>query len=363
MSEGKQSAESVLKRRLRILELLPTAANGAAGLTTEELTAALDGSGIACNLRTVQRDLAAMEDVNSMWYALGVKVKCSKGSLDRGGRWRHESGGKLQFLHSLSSEQALMLSLVEQELQQFLPPAAYRDISAQLAKAQQVLELPNYDNYARYRERVRVLPEGPPRVTPEPVMSMLGKINEVLLNGVQLDLQYVPREANDERHYRLHPVGLVQQGLFHWLLGIKHEHMEHANLLDKVGCYRCDRIRGITPRQYDVVGRNLPTLDAALQAGCLEFFSEGEPLTLVLRFAATDAGASLCTSFREAPLGEGQVITANNEGGHDLRTTVRQSLQLQWLLQRYADRIKVLEPVTLSDHLRQFAWAAAALQQ
>lgn len=276
-----------------------------------------------------------------------------------GGRWRHAGNSKLPYLQAINREQALTLSLVGQELHQFLPNSTYQDLSPALNGAQRVLAYPGNDQYARFRSRVRVLPEGPPRETPAPDPAVLREINEALLQGVQLDLRY---QSSEEKAYRLHPVGLVQQGLFHWLLAVKDQEIFAEDILSKVQSFRCDRIRSIGIRAAEAVAREIPTLDAALDAGRLEFFAQEKPMRLRIRFAATKEGEALCNSFREVPLGSGQAIVPHAGGGHELITTVRHSLQLEWLLQRYADRITVIEPTILGDKLRQFIRSAAELQ-
>lgn len=362
MNEGKQPAESSLQRRLRILNILPEAGRGGMPLKAKEITSMCVDSGFPCTTRTVQRDLAAMYESTSVWRALGVELEYQQGASVQEKKWRHAPGSKLNFMNRLSSVQALTLVLIDQEFQPFLPQSAYQDLCPDFQSAHRILGQADM-RYARYRERVRVLPEGPPRAMPAAIVEVLRQISEALLRSEQVNVRYVSSKGGpDEQDYRLHPLGLVQQGLFHWLLAVKDEHVFHPRLLEKVRSYRCDRIRQITPRRSETVAKGLPTLDEALAAGRLEFFAQEEPVALVLRFAATEQGDALCTSFREAPLGSGQVISRNEQGGYDLRTQVRHSLQLEWLLQRYADRIKVLQPAALAEHLGKFAQAAAAMQ-
>lgn len=142
----------------------------------------------------------------------------------------------------------------------------------------------------------------------------------------------------------------------------KHENIGRRDLLRKIQTYRHDRMRAFTRRHAEPVERALPTLDQAIAAGRHEHFAQEKPVKLALRFAATEDGERLCGSFRDAPLGAGQAISANAAGGHDLHTEVRDSLQLRWLLQRYADRVQVLAPPALVQHLRDFVKAAAAMQ-
>jgi len=364
MDAGKQADGRTLQRRLHILNILPEDGGHGAPMKASEIASQCTEQGFRCTTRAVQRDMAAMHETDSVWHRVGVRLEYESGATIQEKKWRHASGSKLNFMNRLSPRHALTLALIERDLQPFLPQSAYQDIAPDLQNARRILE--NADSrYASYRDRVRVIPEGPPRGMPAPVAAVLPQISEALLKGEQADVRYASMSEDAgriERDHRLHPVGLVQQGLFYWLLAVKDEHIFHPRLLEKVRTYRCDRISGVSARRSESVARGLPTLDEALAAGRLEFFAEEAPVTLTLRFASTEQGEALCTSFREAPLGSGQVIIPNGVGGHDLQTQVRHSLQLEWLLQRYADRIKVLAPAALAEHLGKFALAAAALQ-
>jgi len=360
MGEGKQATERTLERRLRILSALPDDQAVDGGMGVLRLTELLNTAGYPCDKRTVQRDMAAISQAGTVWRTLGVELLNGGGGPGVAARWRHALGSKMRFLSAISREQALMLSLMNRELQPFLPQSTYDDIERHVSGAEKVLGRHDSERHARFLQAIRVLPEAALRSMPPPAMAMLGRINDALLNGEQVELLYAG--AKGERRYRLHPIGLVQQGLYHWLLAVKHEYTSERQLLSKVQSYRRDRMRSVTRLMHEPVARHLPTLDQALAAGRLEFFS-GEPLALTLRFAATEQGAKLCGSFRDAPLGVGQVITYGADGGFELSTTIRHSLQLEWLLQRYADRIKVIEPAPLAEHLRKFARDAAAFQK
>lgn len=363
MGQGKKGAEQVLLRRLMILSRLPTRGAGGGGLSVRQLLSMLAQNGFACGVRTVERDLADMADPAKGWRGIGVELHCAAAPDGTNGNcWSHQPASKQRFLAAISPEQALMLQLVEQELRGLMPRSAYEQLGLHMDRAGQVLDYPSNAAYARFLERVEVLPDATARALPVVQLAHLAEINEALLQGEQLDVGYHSPHAGAPKQYRLHPVGLVRQGQLYWLLAVKDGDVGGADLLAVVQAYRPDRMLQVARRRHDMVARRLPSLRQALAAGRMEFFAK-EPVALVLRFANNALGNMLCDSYREAPLGSGQRLEANEEGGIDLHTLVRPSLQLEWQLQRYADRVRVLQPEGLRQHLQRFALAAARFQQ
>lgn len=353
MSSDNKSAEKTLERRLYILSALPEYPSD--GMSVTRLLALLQAQGLLCDRRTVQRDLKEMA---ATWLTLGLLLR-NENEHQEGvaGKWRHEPGSKARLLSTISHEYALLLNLAKRELQALLPQSLHARIQEPLDSAQQMLDYPHHARHARYLQSIRVLPDGPQRVAPAPT-AMLGQINDALFHSHQLKLRYASVK-HGVKDYLLHPVGLVQKGLFYWLLAVKDGVDPQSTI--SVQSFRHDRMRDVELLPHHPLARNLPTLEQAMHDGRHEFMV-GESIHLKLRFAASIKGKELCDSFRDAPLGAGQVISEDMEPGFLLTTTVRASLQLNWLLQRYADRIKVLEPVHLSQQLREFAQAAAALQ-
>lgn len=201
--------------------------------------------------------------------------------------------------------------------------------------AERVLTPPSNWRQASFRKRVRVIPEGPEVAAPEADVTHLGEINEALLRGEQLDMRYWSSREKRENPYRLHPIGLVKQGRFFWLLAVKHVNTRRGRLLDSVQTFRADRIRHIARRAHEVVDARLPTLDESLESSKLAFFPTGL-ISLRLRFLNSRAGMELCENYRDTPLDLDQRIVEAPGGGMELQATVRYTRQLVWSLQRVA---------------------------
>jgi hypothetical protein len=296
-----------------------------------------------------------------VWRGIGVDLQQGRDEADsRLVRWSHTANSKALLFRTLSNEQALLLSLVEQELKFFMPASAYESLMHYLKVSNRVLSLQGNQREARYRERIRVIADGPALRPPELNMPHLHEINEALLNEEQLDLAYRPARAGADTAYRLHPVGLVKQGLFFYLLAVKDSNVRGNAVPGPVQTFRVDRIRTVARRRQEVVARRLPGLDQVLGNGQLGFFDKG-PVALRLRFADNADGEALCDSYRETPMAADQRIVALPGGGLELRATVMYSLQLVKMLQAEAHRSYVVEPAALKDEITAFVKAATRL--
>jgi predicted DNA-binding transcriptional regulator YafY len=363
MSKGKQASEQTLARRMALLDRLPVGLTPSRGRTVTELAGYLNESGFACGRRTVERDLEAIDEVGSVWRGIGVDLQQGRDEDDaRLVRWSHTANSKALLFRTLSNEEALLLSLVEQELKFFMPASAYESLVHYLKVSNRVLSMHGNQREAQFRERVRVIADGPALRPPELNMPHLHEINEALLHGEQLDLAYRSARSSGELAYRLHPVGLVKQGLFFYLLAVKDSNVQARTVPGPVQTFRVDRIRRVARRHQDPVARRLPGLDTALGDGQLRFFDKG-PIKLRLRFAANPDGAALCDRYRETPMAEDQQIALLADGRVELRATVMYSLQLVQMLQGEAHRSYVVEPEALRDELAAFLRAAVQLQQ
>jgi predicted DNA-binding transcriptional regulator YafY len=361
MSKGKQASEQTLARRIALLDRLPVGHGAANGRTVSELADYLNASAFACGRRTVERDLEAIDAVGSVWRAIGVDLQQGRDEDDaRQVRWSHTANSKALLFRTLSNEEALLLSLVEQELKFFMPASAYESLMHYLKVSNRVLSMQGNQRQAQFRDRVRVIADGPALRPPELNMPHLHEINEALLNGEQLDLAYRPARSGADVDYRLHPVGLVKQGLFFYLLAVKDSNVHGRGEPGPVQTFRVDRIRRVARRRQEVVARRLPGLDQALGNGQLRFFDKG-PVALRLRFANNAEGEALCDSYRETPMADDQQVVALADGSLELRATVMYSLQLVRMLQAEAHRSHVVEPAELKAEIRAFVKAAAQL--
>jgi predicted DNA-binding transcriptional regulator YafY len=354
---GKQGTESTLKRRIRLLDRLPVHNGSDNGLTADELATYLRMNQCPCSKRTVERDLVALCNDDHGW---GIGVRLRRDISSGVTRWSHAEDSKAQLLKSLTQQDALLLSLLSQELQQFMPTSANSSLAKFLRASERVLSLPGNQRARDFRERIRVVAPGPLAMPPPVSLEIIQEINEALLGEEQLELSYRPLDGADLKQYRLHPVGLVKQGLYLYLVAVKSENAAKPGAA-RVQTFRADRMARVARLPHQSIARGLPTLSEAIDNGNLLFFPEGF-IALTLQFAAGDAGHAVRKSLEEAPLSSDQTISTRADGMVELTATVLHSLQLLTYLQGKAHALRVVTPPHLKSSVQQWLNEAMRVQ-
>lgn len=352
---GKARVEQTLRRRLALVALLPD--SGRPGISASALTRRLNEEGYKCVVRTVERDLAEIAEEGNAWRDAGIDIVGSPNPSHIAGRlWSHRTPAKPLMLRLPSSEDALLVNLLAQELHMLVPASALRALAAYEQSAARLSHWPGRDEYVRYRQKIRILADGPTMSPPPIDGEHLREINEALLRDEQVDLRYAAASREGESTYRLHPIGMVKKGRFFWLVAAKEE---DGRLIDGPRTFRMDRVRQVARRVNQPVARGLPVLQDVLAGGALEFFPAGT-MALVLRSRPGKPGDQLIANYIDTPLGADQRIAALPEGGHELRATVTYTRELVWMLQAQAHLLQVVAPPDLRKELQQFAAKAAA---
>lgn len=259
---GKPHGEQIYKRRLALLSLLQGEHQD--GLSTGILAERLAGNGYPCSKRSVERDLAAIQ-AEEVWRKSGIEIVSRPAPYDRRvPLWTHKGAKKLTLLHSPSSEDAMLIDLMAQELQAFLPGSALDVLSSYTPASEGVLGMPVHAAHARYRNKIRTLAEGPLAIPPTVDAGHLRTVNDALLREEQLDMHYYAGNRHADTQYRLHPIGIVKKGLFFWLIAFKEE---AGKPLHAIRIFRMDRVRSVLRRENEPVSGRLPTLQHVLDTG------------------------------------------------------------------------------------------------
>lgn len=348
---GKPNGERTFERRMALLSLLP--AGHQDGLSAAVLSERLAGDH-PCTKRTVERDLVAIQQ-EPVWKQSGIEIAWKRGPDPRVRLWTHKGPKRLTMLHAASGEDAMLIGLMAQELQAFLPESALNVLAAYQPLSEGVLQRPGHASHARYHHKVRSLPDGPLASAPAIDPAHLRTLNEALLRDEQVDVRYFAGAHHSENDYRLHPLGMVKKGLFFWLIAFKEEAGE---LVEPVRSFRIDRVRSVERRVNQPVAPGLPTLQQALDTGLLNFFPR-ELVTLRLRSTPGKPGDELINNYRDTPLGPDQQIMPLAQGGFELAAQVRHTKELVWMLQAQAHLLEVLEPPEVRAKLQRFVALAA----
>lgn len=350
---GKPNGEHGFRRRISLLSILPEGHQD--GISASVLAERLAGRGHPCTKRTVERDLVAIAS-EAFWKDAGIRIRWKSGTGDPRLRlWTYEGARKLTLLQAPSGEDALLIRLMAQELQSFLPESAMNVLSSYQPVSDGALKQLRNTGHAHYHDKVRTVSDGPLALPPSIDTGTLRTLNEALLREEQIDVQYYASSRHTESRYRLHPIGTVKKGLFFWLIAFKEV---SGRLVPPVRNFRIDRVRSVRRRVNEPVAASLPRLQEVLDTGLLGFFPK-DLIGLRMRSACGKPGDELINNYRDTPLSLDQRITPLEEGGYQLDAQVHYTRELVWMLQGQAHLLEVVEPPELRQELQKFTALAA----
>ena len=126
------NSTDIIKRQLLIIQLLLEGKY----VSTRQIQEHLATHGIDTKLRSIQRDLAMLEDI--------LPVECRKDDKPYSWRWQRLSNTKL---NQLSLSQAIAIRLVETELKGVIPNDLYKRLEPLFVKSHFVTGLSQIDNW------------------------------------------------------------------------------------------------------------------------------------------------------------------------------------------------------------------------
>ncbi|HJV76103.1 MAG TPA: WYL domain-containing protein [Noviherbaspirillum sp.] len=357
----KQDSGKTLVRRMKILSLLPVQRRGNKGRSAREICTLLKSTKYAAGIRTIERDLLAMSSDETVWREVGIELLHQEDEEDgRTTCWSHSPKSKALLFQAMSEEDAAMLALLDQELKFLLPPSVAQSFQHYLDQANEVLSRSPTRGAGRFKDRMRAIPDGPPRVPPEINMDHVHEISDALFHEEQLDMTYHASKNDSVNNYRLHPIGLLHKGIYYYLVAMKDRIISGGDGTPQT--FRVDRILTIKRRAYDLVERGLPSLDDAIRAGVAQV-SDGKMIAIQLHIRQGEETKWVRNRFVGAPLSVDQSITPLPDGSFVLSATVRNSRELVNLLQEVAHYVDVLEPVSLREKIDSFVEQAVALRR
>ena len=311
-------------RQITLLQLLP---RRLPGLTSVELRDKLHDRGFAIHLRSIQRDLDRLSGQFGFTSDEATPP-----------RWFWPPGAADLSIPSQDPHSALTWQLIEQYLEPILPPTVKREAEGQFRAARQVLEASFASHLQRWRSRVRMLPRGMPMKPPEITVGVLDAVHTALLESRQLCVDYQARHASEFKSMRIHPLGLVIRESVYYLVCTARDYSDVIQMaLHRFGRAEvlADSVR--EPNGFD--------LDRYIEDGGF-LYPQGQEIDLVARFDPYTA-KHLC----ESPLGDEQSIRELDDGRMELQARVLNSQQLLWWLMGFGDKVEVLYPASLRQHL------------
>ncbi|HEX7324044.1 MAG TPA: WYL domain-containing protein [Rhodanobacteraceae bacterium] len=317
------------KRKLKLLDMLPDQAQGAATVT--ELFDRLGDEGFTIDRRGVERDL---NDLSGM-FPLGKRTGKPAG-------WYWSRHTKPAPLLGMDVETALVYQLLERFVTPLLPRALWERLLPQFAQARHTLRARSSARFAQWNRRVAVDPGDQPLRAPVLDRLVVTAVSTALLESRQLDFDYrkvgAPQTGTG-KHHRVAPYGLVLRGRALYLVGGltlgAHVGKPLVFALHRMTAPTVADEHASIPPEFD--------LDRDVAGAGAIGIARGGVLCLELRVSDWWAGF-----LSESRLADDQRMTPI-PGTDDQRVTatVLDTEQLRWWLLSLGRNVEVLKPTTL----------------
>lgn len=312
-------------RQWDIVSLIP---RGALSISTAEILSRLRARGHEVDIRTVQRDLVALE-------ARFMLICRTEG---RTNRWSWDNRQPLVDIPAMSTVTAMTLLLARDYLTPVMPETILNELRPYFSKAKEKLK---GTKLSSWRERVSMIGRGPTliRATVDP--KVFTAVQMSLLDNRQLNIRYRSRGAEKHQKMTVNPLGLVsREGVFYLVATLwKYQDIRQLALHRMVSAeiveQKVSRPRSFNLNSYinDEYAFAYPSSESQIQ--------------LELLF---DAGAG--HHLTERALAKGQQLVSEENGKLRLRVRVADTQELHWWLLGFGDQVEVIRPRRLRMAMR-----------
>ncbi|GAB2991715.1 helix-turn-helix transcriptional regulator [Psychrosphaera aestuarii] len=311
------SDKKVFERILAMAACVPVEPRSRTAKEILETLVAEYGGHFSVSLRTIERDLQTYSTI------LGLL------STDRRpSKWYFASDSKFRFLNKLPIEQALSLSLVEQQLANYLPQSVFEGLAPVFKQANDALL--SADNLKAWKHKVASIPDGfvvQPDEIDEVVLSVL---HDALLTNKVVKIKY----DNQDKFHPIKPLGLIVRGKKLVLACRYYDYKDVRTIL-------VHRIKAIetTNKHFDS-DFNLAAFIKSDEAFVL---ISDTPLSLTMHVTG-----HVKKLLSEQQLLPNQEVTDIDGSWASIEVIIGHTLELEnWILS-HSDQIKVIEP----EHFR-----------
>jgi predicted DNA-binding transcriptional regulator YafY len=313
------------RRLLDTLHLIPPKGKISAPMLMERL----ENLGHKVIPRMVQRDLEALE--------LPFGLVCDKRSKPYGWSWAKDA--KRITLPGMDASQALSLRLLQIYLIDLLPESTVQELGPYFDEASSTLNQ-HYGDTAvqRWLDKVAIVPATQPLLPPAVKRSVHDAVTHGLLSERQLDIHYTSPGGKVAKSAIVHPLGLVQHGVIHYLVATFNSFTDPRLL-------PLHRIRSATLLDGSSSTPTGFTLKSYIEQGAFGFAQDNantKPIRLAAVFGG-QAGAHLL----ESPLSKDQTVHELDDGRLRFTATVPHTERLIWWLMSFGPHVKVEKPLVL----------------
>ena len=293
----------------------------------------LENYGHKVSARTVQRDLESL--------TIPFGLECDNRNKPYGWYWANEN--KRITVPGMDASQALSLRLLQIYLIDLLPESTVQELRPYFEEASSKLNQ-HYGNTAvqRWLDKVAIVPAAQPLLPPPVKRAVHDAVTQGLLSERQLDIKYTIPGGKQTKSATVHPLGLVQHGVVHYLVATFLEYDDPRML-------PLHRIRSAT--LLDSPSSTPPgfTLKGYIAQGAFGFGPQSgntKPIRLVAVFGP-QSGAHLL----ESPLSTDQTVQELADGRLRVTASVPHTERLIWWLLSFGPFVNVEKPLTLRSEV------------
>lgn len=303
-------------------------------ITVPDLKNILIGEGYGVDTRTVQRDL----------IKLSASFPLSNDTEGRKNYWFWIKEAPMLDLPGMDPATALTFEMAESYLKPLLPHATLALLEPYFDRARETLNQQSDSRLRTWPDKVTVIERGPTLQKPDIKPDVQHVIYQALLEERSIQASYQPRGADKIKDYLMHPLGIVsREGVIYlictlWDYDDAKQFALHRFAQAKISDQAFKTTPGFSLKHYTESERQF---SYPLQA---------EPVQLKILFDETTA-----VHLAETPLSANQLITPQPDGKMLLEAEVSDTLELQWWLQGFGDKVEVLEPQAMREKFLKMA--------
>ncbi len=318
MSKRPESLET-LKISLELLSRIPKGRT----VTATELRDQLQAAGFERDLRTIQRLLETLSEF--------YDIERDDSSKPYRYCWKERAKG--MSLPALSTQESLLLTLAQQQLNQLLPARLMKSMESFFSQARTQLEVGGAAQHERqWLDKVRVVSTSQPLLPPKVDPKVFDQVSNALYANQWLELSY-KNAASKKTSSKVMPLGLAQQGPRMYLVcRFDGYDDERCLALHRIISATATNLTFARPKDFD-----LKDFDDQGRFG----FGDGERIELTFTIEKA-AGYHLL----ESPLSEDQKVVELKDF-YKVTATVVDSDMLEWWLRGFGKSVAKIQRVPL----------------
>ena len=310
-------------RQLKLLELLP---RQPFKKSTQILKENLSEIGFEVSTRTIQRDLKNLSSI--------LPLISDERDKPYGWSWHKDAAGLNPAMDPI---EALTFSLAQEYLEPIMPSKSFKRMNIFFERANSVLKEMDKSSIKRWRDNVRVVPQWQSLIPPEIDEEVEGQIYDALLQGNQLDVEYLKRGNKKPEKRIVNPLGIVLQGVVHRLICTMDgsENPRHLPI---------HRFKKAVPNGNRIKKFPKFDIDKFVEDQNIGYLISTKPIDLEVLFEHM-AGFHLT----ETPISQDQNLIQTKEGKYLLKAKLADTSQLRWWLLGFGDQVEIIKPSELRE--------------